>query len=155
MTEDRLKEGRNVNIQQIMKPYSHSSRNALVLVTTCVLFLSQYASSQAMAADARSRRADAASSHRGDAHLVIRRIPNLGNHVIVDVYVDGAAFATIGFGHTFEGSLTPGRHVLSVLATPGPKWTTPWQMTLDARSGQTYNFTAMGDHSGAVILKGG
>jgi hypothetical protein len=86
------------------------------------------------------------------ARLIIRRIPNLGNHVIVDLYVDGAAVADIGYGRTYEGFLRPGRHVLSVLPTPHAKWLTPWQMTLDVRKGQTYSFTATGDHSGDLIL---
>jgi len=74
--------------------------------------------------------------------------------VIVDLYVDGVAVPPIGYGRTYEGFLPPGRHVLSVLPTPSPKWSTPWQMTLDVRTGQTYSFTAMGDGGGHLILEG-
>src|SRR5882724_8965371 len=136
-----------------MKTYSYCSRKALVLMTTCLLFLSGYGTSRAMSSDAQSGRVAGAGSAsvqpvRDDARLIVRRIPNLGYNVIVDLYVDGVAVPPIGYGRTYEGFLPPGRHVLSVLPTPSPKWSTPWQMTLDVRKGQTYTFTAMGDDSG-------
>ena len=143
-----------------MKIYNYRSRNALILMITCVLFLSRYAASPAMSSDAQSRRIAVvplafAQSIKDPAHLVVRRIPNLGNNVIVVLYVDGVAVTPIGYGHTYEGFLPPGRHVLSVLSTPDPRWRAPWQTTLDVRTGQTYNFTAVDDGSGDLVLKGG
>ena len=142
-----------------MKIYSYRSRNVLILMVTWLLFVSRYTVSPAMSSDAQSRRVAVTGSAlvqpvKDSARLIIHRIPNLGNGVIVDLYVDGVAVPPIGYGRTYEGFLRPGRHVLSVLPTPSPKWTTPWQMTLDARNGETYSFTAMGDHSGHLILKG-
>ncbi len=139
-----------------MKTYSHSSRNALILMTTALLFFSGYATSQA-SSNAQSRRASVKRSAfvqpvSGAARLIIRRIPDLGNFVYVDLYIDGVAVAPIGYGTTYEGLLPPGRHVLSVLPTPNPKWPTPWEMTLDVRSGQIYSFTAEGD-SGYLTLR--
>jgi hypothetical protein len=144
----------------IMKIFNYHSRNALILMITCVLFLSRYAASQAMASDAQPRRVAVARSAfaqplKDPARLIIRRIPNLGYNVIVDLYIDGVAVAPIGYGRTYEGFRSSGQHVLSVLPTPSPKWRTPPQMTLDVRNGQTYSFTAMGDGSGYLILKGG
>lgn len=132
-----------------MKTYNYRSRAVLSLIVTC-LFASAFAASQAMAYDPQSHRGDAA----GSACIIIKRIPNLGNNVIVNVYVDGAPFAVVGYGHSYEGFIAAGRHVVSVLPTPGPKWISPWQMTLDVRSGRTYSFTAIGD-SGSLMLKGG
>ena len=139
-----------------MKTYSHSSRNALILMTTSLLFFSGYAASQT-SSSAQSRR-DAVSGSalvrpvKGAARLIVRRAPDLGNFIFVDLYVDGVAVATLGYGRTYEGLLPPGRHVLSVLPTPRPKWPNPWEMTLDVRSGQTYTFTAEGD-SGYLTLR--
>jgi hypothetical protein len=129
-------------------------------MTTCLLLLSIYGTSQAMSPDAQSGRvvdrSASAQSVRDPARLIVRRIPNLGNNVIVDLYVDGAPFAAIGYGHTYDGYLPPGSHVLSVRPTPRPKWPGQmWQMTLYVRSGETYSFTAMGGNSGNLILKGG
>jgi len=88
----------------------------------------------------------------GAARLIVRRDPGLGNYLIVHLRVDGVLVATIGYGRTYEGFLPPGRHVLSLLPTPNPKWPTPSAMILDVQSGQTYSFTALGD-SGHLILE--
>jgi hypothetical protein len=132
-----------------MKTYSYRSRNALVLIATC-LFLSGYTANQAMSSDAPSGRAAGAglASMRpvnGAARLIIHRIADLGNNLIVRLWIDDVAVASIAYGHTYEGLLPPGRHVLSVLPTPNPRWKIPSQITLNVRNGQTYNFTAMGD----------
>jgi hypothetical protein len=137
-----------------MKTYSKLSRNALILIATC-LFFGGYAVSQA-SSNLQSRRAGVkestfVQSANGSARLIIQRIPNLGNSVYVDLYIDGAPVATIGYGTSYEGLLPPGRHLLSVLPTPSPKWLTRREMTLDVRSGQTYSFTADG-YSGNLIL---
>jgi len=70
----------------------------------------------------------------GAARLIVRRVADLGNFLVIHLSVDGVPVALIGYGRSYEGLLTPGRHVLSLLPTPNPKWPTPWQMTLDARS---------------------
>jgi len=135
-----------------MKTYRYSNRNALILMITGLLFLSTYAASQAMSSDARSRRAGAAGSAVGGAaRLIVSRDPALGNFLIAHLRIDGGPVAAIPYGRTYEGFLRPGRHVLSLLPTPSPKWLTPSAMVLDARSGQTYNFTLIGD-SGYLIL---
>jgi len=110
-----------------------------------------------MSSDAQSRRAGAAGSVigqpvEGAARLIVRRDPALGNFLIAHLRVDGVRVAAIGYGRTYEGFLTPGRHVLSLLPTPNPKWPTAPGMILDARSGETYTFTAIGD-SGYLVLE--
>jgi len=135
-----------------MKTHSCSCHNALILIAAC-LFLSGYAASQAMSSDAQSGRAGTlAQPVNGAARLIIRRIPDLGKTVGVNLSIDGVPVAIILYGHTYEGFLSPGRHVLSVFPTPNPKYPNPWKMTLDARSGHTYTFTADGD-SGHLILQ--
>jgi hypothetical protein len=96
-----------------------------------------------------------ARSDRGLARLVIYRIPNLGNRVIVDVWIDGAVAGPIGYGHTYETYISAGRHVLTVLPTPNPIWHTATDTPLYVRAGQTYSFTAAPDHSGYLILQKG
>jgi hypothetical protein len=142
-----------------MKTYCYRTRNALVLIAAC-LFLSGYTANQAMSSDAQSGRAAVAGPAsvrpvNGAARLMIHRIADLGNNLIVRLWIDDVAVASIAYGHTYEGLLPPGRHVLSVLPTPNPRWKVPSQITLNVRNGQTYNFTAMGDGSGYLILKGG
>ena len=111
-----------------MKAHSYRSRNALVLIATC-LFLSGYTANHAMSYDAQSSRAALAwpvpvRPVNGPARLNINRIPDLGNFVIVRLWIDGMGAGSIGYGHTYEGLLPPGRHVLAVMASPNPKWWT-------------------------------
>jgi hypothetical protein len=139
-----------------MKTHTYSSRNALILVATC-LFLGGYPARQAISADTQPRRYAAAPSTfarpaNGAARVIVRRVADLGDFVVVHLYVDRVLVGTIGYGRSYQGVLTPGRHVLSVLPTPHPKWPAPWQMTLDVQAGQTYSFTAMGD-SGYLVLR--
>src|SRR5438105_11318442 len=124
-----------------MKRHSYRSRKAFILLAVC-LFLGGFAARQTTAADPQS----------ASARLVIHRIADLGNNLIVYVSIDGTPAVSIAYGHTYVGRLSPGRHVLSVMATPNARWKTPWQMTLDARAGQTYNFTAVRSGSGHLIL---
>jgi len=139
-----------------MKTYSDSIRNGLILMITCLLFLGPYATSQAMSSDAQSRRAGAAGSAvvqpvERAARLIVCRDPSLGNFLIAHLDVDGVPVAPIAYGRNYEGFLSPGRHVLSVLPTPNPAWRNPPEMVLNVRSGETYTFTLIGD-SGYLIL---
>ena len=74
--------------------------------------------------------------------------------MIVDVYIDGVATSPITYGQTYEAALTPGRHVLSVVASPHATWPSRSETILDVQNGQTYSFTAVGNGSGELILKG-
>ena len=87
------------------------------------------------------------------ARLIIRRFPTLGADVIVDLYVDGAPFGSVTYGQTFDAPLAPGRHVLSVQATPAPVYITRTDTTLSAQAGETYIFTADRNSSGNLVLK--
>jgi hypothetical protein len=147
----------NRSNKTIMKTYRYSNRNALILMITGLLFLSTYPASQAMSSDARPHRAGVAGSAVGQpvdgaARLIVSRDPGLGNFVIAHLRVDGVLVGVFGYGRTYEGFLPPGRHVLSLLPTPSPRWPNPPGMILDVRSGQTYNFTAIRD-SGYLVLE--
>jgi hypothetical protein len=135
-----------------MKTYSYSTRDAILLLMAWVSF-SAFAGGQVLGADPRPPHA-VVQPAKAPAHLIIRRNPNLGFNVIVRLWIDGQPAASIGYGHTYEGFLVPGHHVLAVLASPSPRWPTPWQLPLDVRSGQTYGFTAVTDGSGNLILDG-
>jgi hypothetical protein len=142
--------------QPVMKRYSSRSRHAIVLIAIC-LFLNGYTAKQALSYDAQPSRAEVAPPIfvrpvSGAARLNINRVPDLGNFVIVRLWIDGMPAGSIAYGHTYEGLLPPGRHVLTTLASPNPRWWIPSQMVLDVRSGQTYNLVALGDGSGHLIL---
>jgi len=133
-----------------MKTHNYSSRSAILLLVVS-LFFSAFVAGEATAADPRSPHAAAPS--QAPARLVIRRMPNLGFNVIVQLWIDGKQAASLGYGHTYNGTLTPGRHVLAVLATRSHS--PAWEMPLNVQSGQTYMFTATGGHSGNLVLASG
>jgi len=135
-----------------MKTHNYSTRSA-ILVLIVSLFFSAFVAGSATGADPRSHHAAAPS--QAPARLVIRRMPNLGFNVIVRLWIDGQPAATLGYGHTYHGFLTPGRHVLAVLATPRSRSPIPWEMPLNVQSGQTYIFTATGGSSGDLVLASG
>lgn len=134
-----------------MKTHNCSSRSAILLLFVS-LFFSAFVADAAIGADPRSPHAAAPS--QAPARLIIRRIPNLGWNVIVQLWIDGKPAGSIGYGHTYNGTLTPGRHVLAVLATRSLS-PIPWEMPLNAQSGQTYIFTAQGSPSGNLVLASG
>ena len=141
-----------------MKKHNYRNGNALILVTACLLFFGAYTISQAISSDTQSGRGAYAESAfkqtaTDSANLIVRRIPNLGNHIIANLYIDGVPAAGIGYGRTYEGFLRPGRHVLAVRATPNAKWLFASEITLDVRNGRTYTLTATGNHSGNLVLK--
>src|SRR5881409_2323801 len=136
-----------------MKTHSSCSSRSAILLIMVPLFFSAFVAGQATAAEPRSPHAAAPS--QAPARLVIRRMPNLGFNVVVQLWIAGQQTAALGYGHTYHGVLTPGRHVLAVLATPRSRSPIPWQMPLNVQSGQTYVFTATGGPSGNLVLASG
>lgn len=136
-----------------MKENHISYRNIILIVCVSLLIGGLTATSQAKPSSGLDR--SDASGRKTDepARLIIHRLPNLGNNVIVDVSLDGAPFASVIYGQTFDGSLPAGHHVLSILATPRPTYVTPTTVALDVQSGKTYSFIAESNNSGNLILR--
>jgi len=134
-----------------MKTHDYSTRSAILLLLVS-LFFGAFAAGSAMGAEPRTPHAVAPS--QAPARLVIRRVANLGVNVIVQLSIDGKPAGSLGYGHTYQGTLTPGRHVLAVRATRSLS-PVPWEMALNAQSGQTYIFTAQGGPSGNLVLASG
>ena len=75
------------------------------------------------------------------AHLTVQRGPKFGSRQVLSVMVDGARVASVTEGQAYNGTLTPGQHVISVSAI-GPERFTPPTKTITAEAGQTYTLTA-------------
>ena len=91
-----------------------------------------------------------ASTNTG--RLIIRRVANLGTAEMLNVSIDGKQVATIPRGQTYNGSLSPGQHVVSVLAIPNQLNLRPTKKTLSVQAGQTYSFTAMWQGNRLVLM---
>ena len=75
------------------------------------------------------------------AHLTIQRGPKFGDRAVLAVMIDGARVASVVTNQSYNGTLTPGQHVISVSAS-GPQRSASPTKTIMAVAGQTYSFTA-------------
>jgi len=92
------------------------------------------------------------ASAQSEGRLIIRRAPDLGRNVIVQLAIDGHQVTYLTYGHNYDERIAPGRHVITVTPTPNAKWKTGTPMTLEVRSGGIYTFTARNDNSGHLTL---
>ncbi len=108
---------------------SFLGRNFFILALFCAMF-------------AASSEAQAASSRHEVARLIVQRAPNFGNKIFVRLSIDGKKVADIPWNQHYGGTLSAGRHVLTVLALPNTQSRRPTSMPLTVRSGRAYIFTA-------------
>ncbi len=86
------------------------------------------------------------------AHMTIRRAANFGSRLTLNVSIDGARVAALVTGRSYNGTLSPGQHVISLTVTPnrGRFGTTTKSLTVHA--GQTYSFTAVWSGHHLVLM---
>jgi hypothetical protein len=94
----------------------------------------------------------AAPAGQGAAQLIIRRAPNMGTGLFLDIKIDGVKVGALSMGETYRGSLSPGKHVVSVILRPNQLNLPPTKKTLTAVKGQTYTLTAMWQGQTVVLL---
>ena len=116
-----------------MKKFEYENWVLLIVALTSTAFLTCEASGTA------ARQQPGTNPGR----LIIRRAPNLGTGLFLDVSIDGVRAGTVGYGQTYDGPLSPGRHLVSVFLRPNQLFLSPTQKTLTVESRKTYAFTAM------------
>jgi hypothetical protein len=84
------------------------------------------------------------SARSGDnARLVVTRTADFGTFEFVILFVDGVHVADLGVNQSYDAVLRPGQHVLSMSTSPQTySHTTPAQLRLNVKPGETYAFTA-------------
>lgn len=92
-----------------------------------------------------------ASSEKGSARLIVQRTPNFGTNLFVRLSIDGKKVADIPRNQHYGGTISAGRHVLTVLAMPNRGGRRPTSMPLTVQSGRTYIFTATWQEDHAVL----
>jgi hypothetical protein len=85
------------------------------------------------------------------AHLTVQRGPKFGAKQVLAVTVDGARVASVIEGHAYNGTLSPGQHVISVSPSGPYRGTLPTK-TIMAEAGQTYTLTATWQGKHLVLL---
>ena len=85
------------------------------------------------------------------AHLTVQRGPKFGAKQVLAVTVDGARVASVTEGQTYNGTLSPGQHVISV-SPSGPYRGTLPKKTITAEAGKSYSLTATWQGKHLVLL---
>jgi len=110
------------------------------------------ASTPIQARVARSNSASARS--KDDARLVVTREANFGTFEFLNLFVDGVHVADLGVNQSYDATLPPGQHDLSVTATPQTyMYEPPTHRLVNARPGKTYAFTAFWKNSDQAYLE--
>jgi hypothetical protein len=129
-----------LKINAVMNSRHHStSKFFLILVFACAIFVS-------------GTQTQARESHTG-ARLIVQRAPNFGTEVVVHLSIDGKKVADIQRAHRYEGFVSAGRHVLTVLPMPNIDLRRPTSLRVTMRSGRTYIFTATWEPDRGVVLR--
>ena len=85
------------------------------------------------------------------AQLVVVRTASVGSGVTASISVDGKDLVTLGNGRSFRGSVSPGKHVISVTAYPNLTGQQANKTEFTAEKGRTYSFS-VSSKSGKVVL---
>lgn len=108
--------------------HNFSSRLFLILAFVCAFFVGGIA-------------IQARTSHSG-ARLIVQRAPNIGTELAVHLSIDGRKVADIQRDHRYDGFVSAGRHVLTVVPMPNIELRRPTSVRVTLRSGRAYIFTA-------------
>jgi len=86
----------------------------------------------------------ATMSSRSTARLIVNRSADFGLNEVVDLFVDGAKVATLGYNESYQATLPSGKHVLSISTDPKTYPAgKPIAVGINAKPSQTYSFTAV------------
>jgi len=84
--------------------------------------------------------------------LVIKRAPNMGTGLFLDVAVDGKRVGIVRIGQRYSGPLPAGPHEISVLLCPNNLNLPPTEKKITVQPAQTYTFTACWRGETVVLL---
>jgi hypothetical protein len=93
------------------------------------------------------------SSAAQGGRLLVKRVANFGDRVSLSFSIDGKEVARLGEGQSYDGYLSPGRHLISATVVPNLVYSPIWRKEVSVRSGQTYSFTAIWQGQNMVLVK--
>ena len=91
-------------------------------------------------------------ANANSGRLVINRAANMGSALFLNVSIDGKHVGSFGEGQGYNGSLSEGPHVVSVILEPNQLNLAPTKKSITVKKGQTYTFTAMWQGDSVVLL---
>jgi hypothetical protein len=131
-----------------MKRYNYHIRGLLIIALACFTFSGCETSNTGASGSTASMAAPSKNAGR----LTIQRAANFGDRLSLNVAIDGAQVAALVMGRSYNGTLSPGQHVLTISVDPNLAGTPPTTKRLTVQAGQTYSFTAMWKGQRLVLL---
>src|SRR6266513_3929086 len=122
-----------------MKKYNCHICGLLIVVLVCFIFSGCQTSSTGTSGSTASTAAPSKNAGR----LTIQRAANFGSDLSLNISIDDAQVAGLSEGRSYNGTLSPGQHVISLTVDPNLNGTPPMTKRLTVQAGQTYSFTAM------------
>jgi hypothetical protein len=93
-----------------------------------------------------------AQSGEAGSSIVITRNGSVGSGVFVTVSIDGQRAKTLMQGSRYRGTLSPGKHVISVMPDPNVTGQRENRVEVMAEKGKAYSFSAAHDKAGNLVL---
>ena len=86
------------------------------------------------------------------ARLIVQRAPNFGSDLFIRLSIDGKRVADIPRNQHYGGFVAAGRHTVTALALPNTEARRPTSISLIAKAGQVYIFTATWSSDRLVLV---
>jgi hypothetical protein len=93
-----------------------------------------------------------AAPSKNAGFFIIRRAPKFGSRVTLNISVDGAHVASLREGQSYNGTLSLGKHLISVNVTPGRGRGGTATKSFMVEAGQTYRLTASWSGDRVVLM---
>ena len=95
----------------------------------------------------------ATMSSGSTARLIVNRSADFGLNESVNLFIDGAKVATLGYNASYQATLPTGKHLLSITTDPKTyPGSEPMVVAINAKPGEIYSFTAVWPDSERAAL---
>ena len=107
----------------------------------------------AATSDAATKKPEAAAeSSEGGSPITVNRSSSVGSGVLIAVSVDGKRVKTLMKGSVYKGTLSPGKHTISVMPDPNTSGQRQNQVEVNAEKDRAYSFIVSRGKSGELVL---
>src|SRR3954470_16477139 len=121
-------------------------RKSVGLVCMCFALISGTTTSYGAPAKSDS----AAQAGEAGGSVIVNRTPSVGSGVFVSLKIDGKYVKTLLQGRHYQGTLSPGKHVISVNPDPNTTGQRPNTVEVTVEKGRSYSFSASRNKSGEI-----
>src|SRR4051812_26561920 len=94
----------------------------------------------------------AAPSTEAGSVVTVSRSSSVGSGVYVNLSVDGKHVKTLIKGSIYKGTLSPGKHIISVMPDPNTMGQRENKVDVIAEKDRAYSFMVSRDKSGQLVL---